>query len=181
MFEYRIHDRVRLKLLESRHAKALFTLINDNWAHLGRWLPFVQETKSIQDSLRFIDKALEQFYHDNGFHAGLWFGERLIGVAGFHYMEWHARKTSLGYWLSEQFEGHGYMTEACRALINYAFYERQLNRIEAKVPPGNRKSCALAERLGFQKEGCLRAAERLNGQFIDLAVFGLLKKDWAGE
>ena len=55
----------------------------------------------------------------------------------------------IGYWLGEQFQGKGIMTAACRVLVNYAFNEFKLHRVEIKCATGNTKSCAIPERLLF--------------------------------
>lgn len=84
----------------------------------------------------------------------------------------------IGYWLGEKYQGKGIMTKACKALIQYCFEELNLERIEIRVATENIKSQAIPERLGFQKEGCLRNAEVLYDQYIDLYVYGLLKKEF---
>ncbi len=45
---------------------------------------------------------------------------RIVGVAGFHRIDWTARATSIGYWLAEDHQGAGTMTLAVRALVDYA-------------------------------------------------------------
>lgn len=181
MFYHCVTDELSLRLLEHRHAQSLFDLIHANQEHLGQWLPFITWTNTVSDTRQFIESGLKQFYENNGLQAGLWYNDMLIGVIGLHYIEWHARKTSIGYWLAEQYQGSGHITTACRALINHLFKERGLNRIEIRIPQGNQKSQAIPERLGFKMEGLIRDGERLNGNYLDLSVFGLLRKDWEGE
>lgn len=70
------------------------------------------------------------------------------------------------------------MTKACEAMIRYIFEELCLNRIEIRAALTNLKSRAIPERLGFQMEGKIRQAERINDRFVDHIVYGLLKEDW---
>lgn len=181
MLQLRVRDNLSLQQLSPADSQDLFYLIDQNRQHLAQWMPFIQGIQQQQDADYFIANALKQYDKNNGFQLGLWLDNRLIGVMGLHYIEWHALKTSMGYWLAKAYEGKGYMTDACRSLIHYSFSQLGLNRIEVKVPPDNSQSQAIPERLGFRYEGLLRDDEWLNGRFIDLAVYGLLKKEWKRE
>jgi ribosomal-protein-serine acetyltransferase len=70
------------------------------------------------------------------------------------------------------------MTKGCQALISYAFNDLELNRIEIRCATGNRKSCAIPERLGFVKEGVVRQAEWLYDHFVDHIIYGMLASEW---
>jgi len=70
------------------------------------------------------------------------------------------------------------MTEAVRALVEYAFDAWKLNRVEIRAAVGNAKSRAIPERLGFMEEGLLREAERIGVRYEDLVVYAMLAKDW---
>lgn len=87
-------------------------------------------------------------------------------------------KTSIGYYLDKQFEGHGIMTQAVEALIKYCFDEIDLNRIEISAAVHNEKSRAIPERLGFTREGMLRDNELLNGIYSSSYIYSLLKSEY---
>lgn len=59
----------------------------------------------------------------------------------------------LGYWANAAFAGQGYMTAGMKLLLQKAFFDVGLHRVEANVQPGNVKSIALLRRCGFRKEG----------------------------
>ncbi len=178
MFARPLGDDAELRMLEVRHAEELFTLVDQNRLHLRRWLNWVDDNRSVADSRSFIRGALQQFANNNGFQAGIWFGGALAGVIGFNYIDWRASKTEFGYWLGAPFQGHGLITRACRALIDYSFDDLRLNRVEILCASGNLKSRAIPERLGFTQEGMLRQAEWLYDHFVDLVVYGLLASEW---
>ncbi len=178
MFYCKIDDETELRLIELRHTEELFLLTEQNRQHLREWLPWVDSSSSYEDTARFIKSALEQFTQNLGFQAGVWHQGKLVGVIGFHRIEWGNRRTSIGYWLSKQHEGKGLMTKACAALIDYAFNELKLNRIEIRCATANKKSCAIPERLRFTKEGVIRHAEWLYNHYVDHNVFGLLASEW---
>jgi ribosomal-protein-alanine N-acetyltransferase len=69
------------------------------------------------------------------------------------------------------------MTEVARAVLEFGFNQLQLNKIEAKVDPGNEASIRLLYKLGFQQEGLLRQHEFEKGRYVDLALFSKLQSD----
>ena len=64
------------------------------------------------------------------------------------------------------------MTAAVACLMDHAFDEWRLNRVEIGVGPDNRRSRAIPERLGFREEGVLRSAERFDEtDYHDLVLY----------
>jgi ribosomal-protein-serine acetyltransferase len=70
------------------------------------------------------------------------------------------------------------MTRACRFLVDHAFDEPKLNRVQIRCAVGNTKSQAIPERLGFTNEGTLRQAGRLYGRFVDIVIYSTLADEW---
>jgi RimJ/RimL family protein N-acetyltransferase len=84
----------------------------------------------------------------------------------------------LGYCLGEATWGHGYATEAARALLQWAFDTLDLNRVQAQTDTRNLASARVLEKLGFVREGTLREDCVVNGDVSDSWVFGLLRREW---
>ena len=72
------------------------------------------------------------------------------------------------------------MTMACRAVLDYAFGELGLNRVEIWCAVDNARSRAIPERLGFTHEGTTRQSQWLSDHHVDEAVYGRLASDWNG-
>lgn len=178
MFEYVVDDLVTLRLLDIIHANQLHELINSSRLYLKQWLPWVDGTKSIEDTKLFIEMTKKQFAANNGFQAGIWYKGNMAGVIGFHGMNWASKSTSIGYWLDERYQGSGVMTKSCKAFIEYAFGELYLNRVEVRCAEKNSRSRAIPERLGFVKEGIMREAEWLYDHYVDHVVYGVLSREW---
>jgi ribosomal-protein-serine acetyltransferase len=177
MFSYSLGDDAELRLLEESHAYALYQLTDANRAHLRQWLPWVDETTSVDDTRRFIRIATQQFASNQGYECGLWWRGELVGTIGNHRIDWRNGATSIGYWIGEAYQGHGLMTRACRALITHAFETLRLQRVEIRIATGNRRSRAIPERLGFREEGILRQVEWLYDHYVDHVVYGRLASD----
>jgi ribosomal-protein-serine acetyltransferase len=91
------------------------------------------------------------------------------------------RAASLGYWLSEDEEGRGTMTDPVRALVAHSFTQWKLNRVEIRADVENVRSRAIPERLGFRQEGILRQAYRVSeDRYSDDAVYSMLASEWRG-
>lgn len=169
---------VKLHILQVEDAERLFSLTNKNRKYLREWLPWVDATKTSEDSKQFIQSSLEQYAKGTGIQFGIWFQEDIAGAIGLHYININNRKTSIGYWLGQDYQGKGIMTTACTLLIEYCFNKLHLNRVEISCAVGNSKSCAIPQRLGFTNEGIIRESEWLYDHFVDHEFYGLLAKEW---
>jgi ribosomal-protein-alanine N-acetyltransferase len=86
----------------------------------------------------------------------------------------------LGYGAFASHAGRGLMTEGLRAVIDVAFGDLGLHRLEANIQPGNARSIALVQRLGFDKEGFSRRYLRIDGDWRDHERWALLADHGAG-
>ncbi|MEK4512077.1 GNAT family N-acetyltransferase [Paenibacillus sp. FSL K6-2524] len=177
MLSYKINDDTQLKLLELRYAEELYKLSDKDRVYLREWLPWVDAT-SIENIKNFIQFNLKAFADNNGMSLGIFYKDKIAGCIGLHNIDWGNRKTTIGYWLGNEYQGLGIMTKACKILIDYAFNELMLNRVEIRAAEFNMKSRAIPERLKFMNEGKVRQAEWLYDHFVDHVIFGMLKEDW---
>ena len=104
----------------------------------------------------------------------------LIGTATLFQPDFTNHRVELGYALGRRYWGQGYMGEALDAVLNYAFSELEMHRIEADVDPRNASSIRMLERLGFQREGYLRERWQVNGEIQNALFYGLLRPEWRG-
>jgi len=88
-----------------------------------------------------------------------------------------AQAGSLGYWMGQPYAGQGYMTDAVRALLPYAFSVLRLHRVEAACIPTNAASTRLLEKAGFIREGYARDYLCINGRWEDHLLFACVKDD----
>jgi len=178
MFIHRIDEELFLRLPDERHTPEAYALIKRDTEHLKRWLKWVTDDFSIEDAREFVRRNRQQFADNEGYSAQIIYRGRVAGQVGYNELNWSNSKTEIGYWLGSAFQGHGIMTRACRALVNHAFHELKLNRVEIKCAVGNGRSRAVPERLGFTAEGTLREAELLHDRYVDLVVYSMLAAEW---
>ncbi|QDQ01963.1 GNAT family N-acetyltransferase [Lysinibacillus fusiformis] len=101
----------------------------------------------------------------------------IVGSCGFNSFDFENARAEIGYDIAKAYWGNGYAPEGIMALINYAFTNLALNRIEAKVEPENVNSIKVLEKLNFTFEGTLRQYEKSNDVFQDINSYSLLRCD----
>jgi ribosomal-protein-serine acetyltransferase len=166
-----------LRLFEEADASELSALIETNRAYLAQWMPWAA-TQTPERTLEFIRATRRQLAENDGFQTAIIRTGGVIGVAGFHGVDWSHRSTSIGYWLAEDQQGQGIMTRTVRALTEHALLGWRLNRVEIRAAPDNHRSRAVPERLGFRQEGVLREAEKAGGRYLDSVVYGMVASAW---
>ncbi|MDR7001272.1 GNAT family protein [Neobacillus niacini] len=180
MFTLKVDHDIEIQLFQSHHSLKLFQLVEENREHLREWLPWVDSMTSSFQFEQIIPIWLQQFAENNGLYAGILYKGELVGSIGLQQIDWHNRFTSIGYYLAKNAEGYGIITRSVRAMLNYAFFQLGLNRVEIRCGIKNTKSRAIPERLGFVKEGIIRDGEQLYGRFHDLFIYSKLAREWVG-
>lgn len=170
-------DRLILRPVADADADALFSMHSN--AHVLRYwdAPAWSERERAE---RFIAMSRQLAEEGNGARVVL---ERasdgaFIGWCGLSGWNPDFRSASLGYCLDDVVWGHGYATEAARALLQWAFETLDLNRVQAEADTRNAASGRVLEKLGFVREGTLREDCVVNGEVSDSWVYGLLRREW---
>ena len=175
MKELIVSNQIRLKEIGMDDVDKIFHIIDSEREYLAEWLPFVNETRKLADTMTFVKNYVEAESKEPTF--AIHFKNQLVGLIGMKDTDLDNQKTEIGYWLSEKYQHIGIVSRSAATLISYIFDELSLNRIQLKAATGNFKSQRVAERLGFIREGIERDGELHERGFVDLVVFGLLKND----
>ena len=88
-----------------------------------------------------------------------------------------AEMGTLGYWIGQPYAGQGFGTAGVRAIVGYAFDKLKLHRLEAACLPTNAGSRRVLEKSGFRQEGYARAYLKINGEWADHLLFGLVEDE----
>jgi ribosomal-protein-serine acetyltransferase len=180
LFTLIVDENIILRILSGRDAAPLFTITDQSRDYLKRWLPWVDDTRTVDDSFMFIKSSLEIYNRRTGMTAGIFLDEALVGVVGYNNLDFKNKIGSIGYWLAQDQQGKGIMTKAVHTLMTYGFQNLKLNRVEIRAAKENVSSQAIAKRLGFQHEGQIRQAEWLYDHYVDHVIYGMLLDDWLG-
>ena len=161
-------------------AGIIFDAIDKNRDDLRTWLPFVDGLKSVGDEQAFLSSSLQVPYEERDIVYMIEKGKNICGLIGFHFSDRANHRTEIGYWLLPEYRGKGLVTRAVHHLCLLAFFEKGFNRIQIRCAVGNAASNAIPQRLGFKQEGTERDGELLiNGEYKDINVYSILKKDIA--
>jgi len=113
---------------------------------------------------------------------GLQGSEQPIGCTGFHGINWIIRRAEWGVLIGEpEHWNQGYGREVARRMLQYAFEELNLNRVELRVNTTNIAGLRAYEAAGFVREGTLRQAAWVEGRLEDILVMSVLREEWRRE
>ena len=160
-------ESICLRAAKLSDAPAMFRMIDTQRQYLGRWLPFVAETRTENDSYAYLQSVLSVPSERRELLCTITADGRFAGLVGFKDTDRANRKTEIGYWLGVE------------ALCGLAFSELDMNRIQIQCAVGNTKSSNIPRRLGFTLEGIARAGElQADGRFSDIEVYSLLREEY---
>jgi RimJ/RimL family protein N-acetyltransferase len=97
-----------------------------------------------------------------------------LGMLFLHGIDDQHRRGEVGFYLVPEARGRGLASAAVRLGIDWLIDARGAERVEMTTTPDNERVFALAARLGFTREGVLRARNLERGRRVDVVWFGLL-------
>lgn len=172
-------ERCILKRPEPENAEDLFAIYGDEETMKYMQIPCV---KSIEECVELLEKWDDLFSRSISFRWGVFLKEnqsRMIGSAALHYWSRKNLRIELGADLHRDYQRRGLMTEVTSRLIDCAFSDLSVNRIELRCHPDNTGSAIIAGKLGFKREGTLRQYVFVTGKgLVDENVYSLLADEW---
>lgn len=178
-FHVSVDDDTEVRPVHSADAEELYLLVRQNEEHLYPWMGWVPADGFTREDMRdFIRRSEKAVRDQTQFNALIVQNGKIVGATGFPVIDWTNRIAHIGYWLDRGHTGHGLMTQSVRALLTYAFDALEMNRIEIRCASNNKTSAAVAERLGFTREGILRQALLVRDTYVDECVFSMLREEW---
>lgn len=149
--------------------------------HLTPWEPAWQRDELSRSSFRRRVRHYQREAREDLGYAFLIFSEAddvLVGGLTLSNVRRGVTQAGiLGYWIGKPFAGRGYMTEAVRAAVGFAFDTLHLHRLEAATMPNNIASIRVLEHNGFRREGYARQFLKINGAWEDHVLHALLSED----
>ncbi len=107
--------------------------------------------------------------------------DEFVGAVNVFALDWHSRRGEMGIWLSQPARGRGLASAALALMLDWVFDSFELERVEMTTIPDNEQLPRLAARLGFVREGVLRARNLERGRRVDIIFYGLLRSEWAAQ
>ncbi|WP_144525879.1 GNAT family N-acetyltransferase [Bacillus pumilus] len=145
MFSYDVTNELTLASLQLDEADTLLELIQENQAHLGEWLPWVHQCKSIEDVKSFIQSTHTIYNEQKGLEAGIKLNDQFIGVFR---LTFHQRIGNIGYWICQDAQGRGIVTTIVKYMTDT--FSSKVDGFEIYCPVGHVRSERVAINSGFE-------------------------------
>jgi RimJ/RimL family protein N-acetyltransferase len=174
-------DRTILRPYRSGDGQALFEAVDESRSHILPWMPWGPGHQSPTDSENLVRTWRARWELREDLAVGMWDKAtgRFLGGTGLHRIDWHVRSFEIGYWIRESAQGQGHVTDAVNMLTRLAFESLQANRVFIRCASANTRSSAVARRVGYRYEGCLRnSIKDAYGDVHDALMFSLIPDDW---
>lgn len=176
-------DRARIYLRPAQRSdwRAWADLRQRSRAFLVPWEPtWAHDALSSEGFRRRLRQYRFEWEQETGYSFFIFLRESdalLGGVTLSNVRRGVAQTGSLGYWIGEDYAQNGYMTEAVAAVMDFAFNELNLHRLEAACLLNNEASQALLKKCGFRGHGTARQYLKINGKWQDHLLFEILRND----
>ncbi len=178
MLNLKVRGDIELHSVAEKDAGEILELIRENYGHLRPFLHWVTSDYSLESAQEFIRQTQKAVAENTSRTFSIFYQEKIVGVISFVVFNWQSRRTEIGYWIDKNYEGKGIVTDSCKVLINYAFAELKMNRIEIHCATENTRSSQIPERLNFKLDGVLRQSEWRHTRFFDMAIYSMLAEEW---
>lgn len=169
-------QRLAVRLVAEPDLPALLEVNADDVA--TRYLPYASWS-GMEDAKAWFDRAAGRLEKREAAQFVIVLRETgdVIGSCLLFKFDEPSARAEVGYVLGRRYWGAGYMFEAMKAVVDCAFEDLGLRRLEAEIDPRNTASAKLLERLRFTREGLLRERWNAKGEISDSGLYGLLRTD----
>jgi len=173
LFSLEVDNEIKLSLIQKSFAPIYAKLVQENLPYLEQWLAWPTHCKIEQDFSSFINKSLHDYADGKSMVCAIFYNEILVGNVSFNTINNELKKVEIGYWLTASAQGNGIITRVCKKLIEIAFDELLMQKVQISTATKNLASRAVCERLGLKQEAVIANAENLNGRIVDHAIYVL--------
>ncbi|MGR3205556.1 GNAT family N-acetyltransferase [Bacillus glycinifermentans] len=171
-------ESIYIRPLTADDAEACLKLQTDNRGFFERFsMERAADFYTLEGQKKRLQTFWEQMQQDEDYYFGIFLqtDDALIGTINlFQVLRGSLQSAFIGYFLDEKHNGKGYTTEAVKLMVDYAFNDLKLHRIEAGVMPHNLGSIRVLEKAGFHKEGLARKNVKINGKWEDHQVLAII-------
>lgn len=178
MFSLPLRDNALLRPLESWHAEEFAAHMDRARDHIRPWVGQSFVTDSLDGARATLRGYADRSAADGARLYGIWHDRTLVGGVMFTSFDAASGACEVGCWLEPAGEGHGLVTAACGALLDWAFLTRGLHRAAWHCRADNARSAAVAERLGMTLEGVERESWPYEGVRHDTQCWAVLAREW---
>ncbi len=155
---------------------------NDEW--LTVWEPsrLPHQPDPTTDKSAFASRCLQRDRDratGTAYQFGLFVDQRIAGEVNLnHVIRGAMQSCTVGYWIDELHAGNGYTVEGVALVLQFAFEQLNLHRVEICIVPRNFRSRRIVEKLGIREEGVAERYLEINGTWEDHIRYGMTSEEW---
>jgi ribosomal-protein-alanine N-acetyltransferase len=166
-------ERLVIRPITLTDAEDVFAYASD--PEVTKYMTFLTHA-SLADSIKWLMTVPKEFDRRERmtFAMTLKSDGTFIGSSGFHDISSEHHRLMMGYVLNRKYWDKGYMTEAVREMIRFAFEEMSMHRVAANCDLENVRSARVMERCGMKLEGTLRDYEIRHGTFVSTKTYAII-------
>lgn len=101
-----------------------------------------------------------------------------VGFEWLFHVDDGAGRAEVAGWIADEAQGKGYATDGLELAVKYAFDDRRLHKLVARVFEWNDASKRVLEKVGFEEEARLSEHFYIDGEYVDTHMYGLLEDDY---
>ncbi|MNM11686.1 putative ribosomal N-acetyltransferase YdaF [compost metagenome] len=173
-----MEGRVYFRYPEEADAEELTAMYKRNREFFEKFSPSIPDDfYTVEHQLQIINQTRADRDEDRKYNFIVCHKEddRIIGSIGLSFVvRGPLQSCMVGYSLDRNYNGKGYMTEAVKQVVSYAFEELKFHRITGEASPRNPGSIRVLENAGFHKEGIARSNVKINGVWEDHQVLAII-------
>ncbi len=164
---------ISIKVLIGDDCEKLLDYYQRNKRYLSKFEPHRDENfYDLEIQRQSLIENYKQFLKGEGAHFGIYKDSKLIGRIRIYNIVYGVFKNGfIGYSIDEKYQGNGYMKEAVSLVLQYAFEDLGLHRIEASTLVENEKSKGVLKACKFTEIGICKDYLYINGRWRDHNIF----------
>ncbi len=167
-------ERLIIRMPTVDDAAEVCEAIAESQKELIHWMSWADELPTLAEQEERFENVMARFERAEDLWLFLFAKDtgKFIGGSGLHNVDWSVPKFAIGYWIRTSCAGRGYMTEAVKAITDFAFSTLNAKRVEIRMDTRNARSVRVAERADFTLEGILHNERRaMDGSLRDTKVY----------
>lgn len=156
-------------------AKPVFEAIEESKDDIMHWMPWCHPDYSIEDSKSYLAISVTGFERGEIYDFAVLKDGHFVGACGLNQVNVIEGVANMGYWLRSSEAGNGIMPMAAKKVINWAFENTELNRIEIVAAVGNNRSQRVAEKIGAHKDAVLAKRILIDGKTCSAVLYSVIR------
>ena len=176
-------ERLVVRKYEEGDGRELYLLLerNSNRELLKENVEEVSSIKTEEEAEVKVRKHSAEWFARDRSVMGIWLKseDKYVGEIWIEPKKWEVPSFEIGWFLDKGYQRRGIATEAVRRSLKFLFNDLNAHKVIVITRDTNARSCMLAERLGFRREGHLRESGIDNGKRYGLFYYGMLRTEFS--